>query len=68
MNKNKYFVFIAIGFELVALILLALWVGKWFQEKGYGSAAEAISVLLAFFIWFISLMMKLKKLKKNDEN
>lgn len=64
-KRNKYVVFMAIGFELVALILLALWLGAYLGRKGYGDAAQAFCVLGAFLIWFISLILKLKD-ARND--
>lgn len=64
MKKNKYMVFAAIGFELIALLLIALWGGKKLSENGYGTAAQAFCVLGAFLIWFISLMLKLKSIQK----
>lgn len=66
MKKNKYIVFASIGFELIGLLIVALWFGKYLSDKGYGSAAQAFCVLGAFLIWFISLMMKLKNLKKSE--
>jgi hypothetical protein len=65
MNKNKYIVFVTIGFELISLILLSLWLGNYLVGKGYGQAAQAFCVLGAFLIWFISLIVKLKNMK-ND--
>lgn len=65
MKKNKYIVFAAIGFELITLILISLWLGNYLAKKGYGTAVEAFCVLAAFLIWFISLITKLKKMK-ND--
>lgn len=67
MKKNKYIIFIAIGFELISLILIALLLGAWLEKNGYGSAGQAFCVLGAFLIWFISLMIKLRDLKKNDQ-
>ncbi len=64
MKKNKYMVFAAIGFELISLILLSLWMGHWLETKGF-AGGQAISVVIAFFIWFASLIIKLKGLK-ND--
>lgn len=64
MKKNKYMVFAAIGFELIALLLIALWGGNKLSENGYGTAAQAFCVLGAFLIWFISLMLKLKSIQK----
>ncbi len=65
MNKNKYIVFVTIGFELISLILLSLWLGNYLVANGYGQAAQAFCVLAAFLIWFISLVIKLKSMK-ND--
>ena len=64
MKKNKYIIFAAIGFELIALILISLWLGDWIEQKGH-SGAQAISVVVAFFIWFTSLILKLKALKSD---
>lgn len=64
MKKNKYIVFVAIGFELVAMILAAIYLGKWLEDKGYGGA-QAILIVIGFFVWFASLMLKLKAIK-ND--
>lgn len=62
-KKNKYVVFSMIGFELVSIIVLAIWVGNYLVTKGYGEATQAFLILGAFLIWFISLIMKLKGLK-----
>lgn len=65
MKKNKYMIFAMIGFELISLILISLWLGNYLVQKGYGQAAQAFCVLGAFLLWFISLILKLKSLK-ND--
>ena len=62
MKKNKYVIFAAIGFELIGLILAAIWVGNWLEVKGWGGA-QAIAVVVAFLIWFASLIIKLKSLR-----
>ena len=64
MKKSKYIIFAAIGFELISLILLSLWLGSWLELKGF-AGSQAICVVLAFFIWFASLIYKLRSLK-ND--
>ncbi len=64
MKKNKYIIFATIGFELITLLLLAIWIGSKLEEKGF-AGAQAIGVVLGFFIWFGSLIYKLKSLK-ND--
>lgn len=62
MKKNKYIIFAAIGFELIALIVVSLWLGSLLEQKGY-NGAQAIAVVVAFLIWFASLIIKLKSLK-----
>lgn len=66
MKKNKYLMFVSIGFELVGLILAAIWVGKYLTDTmQFTNAAQAICVLVAFLIWFISLFLKLRSLKSD---
>jgi hypothetical protein len=65
MKNNKYLVFLSIGFELVILVLIAVKAGDYLVSEGYSKSSPAFAVLLAMLIWFISLFMKLKKLK-ND--
>lgn len=67
MRKNKYIIFAAIGFELIGLILVAIYGGEWLV-KSYGAAeyTKALLIVGAFVLWFVSLMLKLKKTEKND--
>jgi hypothetical protein len=65
MKNNKYLIFLSIGFELVALVLIAVKVGDYLVAEGYSKSSPAFAVILAMLIWFFSLYMKLKKLK-ND--
>lgn len=65
MKKNKYIIFAFIGLELVSLIVAAIWISDYFVQKGYSKMLPAFAVIVAFVIWFTSLMIKLKNLK-ND--
>lgn len=65
MKNNKYLIFAAIGFELVTLILIAIWGGDYLVKQGFSKVAPAFCVLGAFLLWFISLIVKLKNMK-ND--
>lgn len=64
MKKNKYIIFATIGFELIGLLLVAIWIGDFLVKKGFESYYQAFLILFAFLIWFISLIIKLKDLKK----
>ena len=57
-------VFVSIGFELIVLILLAVWIGDYLVAQGYSKNWPAFTVVIAFFMWFTSLIVKLKNLKK----
>ena len=61
--KNKYMVFISMGFELITLILLAIYGGKYFFPNKDQQWIVALLIVAAFLIWFISLIIKLKKFK-----
>jgi hypothetical protein len=66
MKKNKYIIFAAIGFELISLILAAIYGGEWLVKQGYPEYLKALLIVGAFVLWFISLILKLKKAEKND--
>ena len=65
MKKNKYLLFIGIGFEMVGLIVAAVYIGDYLVKQGYSKSMPAFCVIIAFVLWFTSLMFKLKKMK-ND--
>ena len=63
--KNKYMVFASIGFELIAFILIAIYLGQYLVEKqGMGQAVQAFLIVFAFVLWFVSLIVKLKAREK----
>lgn len=64
MKKNKYIMFAAIGFELITLILLAVFGGEYIVKHGAPEYVKALLVVLAFVIWFVSLILKLKSIEK----
>lgn len=65
MKKNKYFVFAAIGFELIGLIIGGILLGEALaQSTGYQSF-KAIMIVVAFIVWFVSLVVKLKAMEKS---
>ncbi len=66
MKKNKYIIFATIGFELVSLILAAIYGGEYLVKKGAPEYMKALLIVFVFVVWFISLMLKLKNISKND--
>jgi hypothetical protein len=63
-KKNKYLMFATIGFELISLILLAIYGGEWAVKQGYPDYLKALLIVLAFVLWFISLITKLRTVDK----
>lgn len=66
-KRNKYLMFTAIGFELVSLILFAIYAGEYAVTKGYPNYLKALLIVLAFVVWFISLISKLRSIEKNKD-
>lgn len=67
VKKNKYLMFGAIGFELISLILFAIYGGEYAVKQGYPDYLRALLIVLAFVVWFISLIKKLRSLEKNKD-
>lgn len=63
-KRNKYLMFGAIGFELIALILFAIYAGEYAVQQGYPDYLKALLIVLAFVVWFISLITKLRTIEK----
>ncbi len=63
---NKWMVFTGIGFELVGLILAAIWLGPMIEEllplKGLW---VAVLILLALGLWLFHLMLLLKRVSSD---
>ncbi|MCC2679373.1 MAG: hypothetical protein K0R29_1949 [Pseudobdellovibrio sp.] len=64
MKNSKYLIFLAIGFELVGLVLVAVYAGDYLVAQGYSKSLPAFLVIGAMVVWFVSLFLKLQKLKK----
>lgn len=60
--KNSYAYFMGIGFELVATILLMMYLGGVADEKlGTENVLKLIGIVVGFGVWFLHLMHILKK-------
>lgn len=66
-KRNKYFMFGAIGFELISLILFAIFAGDYAVKNGYPDYLRALLIVLAFVVWFISLIAKLRAIDKSKD-
>lgn len=65
---NKYILFIGIGFELIGLIVVAIYVSAWLEEK-YPSKGTITAgmILLALVGWFIHIFVLLKKVSTEKQ-
>lgn len=68
MKKNKHFIFASIGFELVTLLLVSIYLGEYLVKEGYPSYLKAFLIVGAFLVWFISLVLKLKAIEKSKND
>jgi len=68
VRKRRGIVFVGIGFELVAFILAAIFIGG-FVENKYPSDGlwHAGFIILAFILWIIQVIVMLKKMMKDEE-
>lgn len=59
---NRWLVFTGIGFELIGLIVLGVWLGQELEkQKPFGGLWVAICILSALFLWFVHLLLLLKR-------
>lgn len=67
--KNKYIVFTAMGFELIGLMAVALYIGKIIDDtyllKGLGLIGFS---LLALSGWLIHIILLSKKIDSSENN
>ncbi len=68
MKNSKYFIFASIGFELVTLLLVSIYLGEYLVKKGYPDSLKAFLIVGAFLIWFVSLILKLKAIEKSKND
>jgi len=68
-NKNKKgLVFMGMGFELLALILTALYVGKYIDDHYQtGGLVMAGLSFLALIIWMYHLIILTKQFRRNND-
>lgn len=67
MNK-KMAAFVGIGFEVVGLIIAAVWAGGWLDARyNLKGMATAGLVIVALVGWFVHILWMLKSFEKDDQ-
>jgi hypothetical protein len=64
-NKLQTIVFVGIGFELVGLVLAAIFVGQRLDEGSKGGLWTVGLIFSALVIWIIHLVILSRKFSKN---
>lgn len=68
MKKKKGLVFVGMGFELLGLILTALYLGKYVDEQyNLKGLCIALFSFLALIIWVFHLVLLTRQFQKNDD-
>ncbi len=66
--KNAYGLFMGLGFELVALILLFMFIGGKIDDRlGTENIVRLLGIVFAFVIWFVHLMQVLKRTSSDTD-
>lgn len=68
MKANKGLVFMAMGFELVGLILACIFIGQW-VDQNYGTKGLALVGFSALGLvgWLVHIVKLLKKFEADSE-
>ena len=65
--KNKYIVFVGMGFELIGLILGSIWLGPALEVQMPAKGMWTVGLMVATLIgWFVHMILLLKKLNESD--
>ncbi len=63
--KNKWMVFVGVGFEAVGVVLASIWLGQWLDES---FQMKGLFTILFSFVglggWFAHIVFLLKRLNK----
>ena len=68
MKNKKGLVFVGMGFELIGLILTALYLGKYVDEQyNLKGLSIALFSFIALIIWVYHLVLLTRQFQKNDD-
>lgn len=64
---KKYLVFVGMGFELIGIVLVSLWIGVWIEsQRPMKNLWPVILVFAGLAAWFYRVIKLLKNM--NDQN
>jgi F0F1-type ATP synthase assembly protein I len=63
---SKYVGFLALGSEIIGLILVGVWVGSWLDRRTSNQGLwTGVLVIVALVLWFVRIILLLRR-KQND--
>lgn len=69
MKDSKYAVFVAIGIEVIVIILIASYAGKYLDEhKNWGGYGVIALPMIGLIGWLIQVIAMVNKISKDDES
>jgi F0F1-type ATP synthase assembly protein I len=72
MKSNRYLVFMSMGFELVGLVLGALWVGQkmdqYFGTKGIMLIVMVFGCMTSWILHLVFLLKRIESLEEKDSS
>lgn len=66
---NKYVLFVSMGFELIGLIIVAVYLGGYLEEKFVFKKGLLQALLILFFLigWFVRVIYQVKSANANTK-
>lgn len=67
---NKYVLFVSMGFELIGLIIVAIYLGGYLEDKLEikKGLLQALLILLFLIGWFVRVIYQVKSANANIDN
>ena len=63
---SKYVGFLALGSEIIGLILVGVWIGAWLDRRTNNQGLwTGVLVIVALVLWFVRIILLLRR-KQND--
>lgn len=66
---RKAAVLISMGFEIVGIVLAAVWIGGWIDERyNWGGLGLVAAIVLGFVGWLLHVILILRTLEQSEDS
>lgn len=66
---RKTAVLVSMGFEIVGIVLVAVWIGGWIdQNYGWGGMGLVTAIVIGFVGWLTHVIMILRTLEQSENS